>query len=346
MDYYMRATYPTGWTPQLLVMNVDGRLVGGAALKMRGVLGGRSATLLLPRNYGADFLVDPHHRDAFVRNALRFIFEKLRCQEIDLTMPSESPNLALLKEISKSLGLQDSNPPLRADLREHSVIEVKGTWDEFQKRRGINFVRRYKEIERLLRRAGRWRIRDIPLDGPEPVKIIRTIERNSWKDRWRRERGILSDPNLPAFFAYWKMRSADEGPFPRLHLLELNGEPIAYGITLELNRVGLCCKTSFDLRHAKLSPGEYVQNASIQKLYESGEVSEIDMLTGLSYIRRWSSLRRQRERIVITKTVPVLSSLVRTLEKSKYVRTSYKALRRVRGSPWKVGRNLPYEGPG
>ena len=341
IDHYMKAylkdSRRSGWTPKLFVMGVEGMLVGGAALNVRGVYGERTATLLLPKAYGADFVVDPEYREVFVSSVLEFLFKKAKCQFLDLTLPCESPNVGIIQERCRALGYEVNNAPLREDLREHSVIEVNGTWEDFKSSRGSGFVRRYKEIEQLLSKAGNWRTRQVPLDGPGPVEIIDTIERNSWKDGWRRERGIASDPNLPAFFAYWKLKSSLPGYYPSLYLLELNGEPIAHTIMMKLNGVALLRKTSFDQRYAKLSPGEYVQNAAIQDAFNSGEVSMIDFLTALPYLRRWTAKRLPRERVTASRSVPVLTSAVKTLEKSSLLRSTYKTL-------WRSRRRGPREG--
>jgi len=324
-ESYMDASRHVGWTPQLIVGKVDGRLAGVAALQTRGLFGGRTASSIFPRNYGTDFVVDPEYRELFIHNALRFLFEKLRCQYLDLIMPSESPNLELLRQTSGSLGLHFMKAPLGREFREHSVIEVTGSWDEFKSARGRKFVQRYREIERLLSKAGNWSTERMLLDGPEAVQMIETIEGNSWKDAWRKERGLTSDPNLPAFFAYWQLRSSVGGYLPELYLLKLNGQPIAYNIVMKLNGVAVLCKTSFDRRYAKASPGEYVQNAAIKDLFESGKIFKIDFLTALEYLHRWTSLHYTRERAIVSRTVPLLSVMVKILKKSKFVRNAYNA---------------------
>ena len=326
VECYMSAARRVGWTPQLIVGRSDGRLVGVAALQTRGIYGARTATSAFPRNYSTDFVVDPRHREDFIRGALKFVFEKLKCQHIDLIVPGESPNLGLLRQSSGALGLRFGVAPLRKEFTEHSVIEVSGTWDEFKSAKGKKFFSRYREIERLLNKSGDWTTARIPLDGPGPVEMVETVERNSWKDAWRKERGVLHDANLPAIFAYWRLKSSAGGYLPDLYLLKLNGEPIAYTIVLQLNGVALVCKTSFDNRYAKASPGEYVQNVALQDLFESGRVVRIDFLTALAYLSRWTSLRYRRERVTVTRTVPLLSAVVDTLGRSSIVRGGYNAV--------------------
>jgi len=325
VESYMDASRSLGWTPQLIVGRAHGKLAGVAALQTRGVLGNRTAISIFPRNYGTDFAVDPQNRELFILDTLRFLFEKLRCQYLDLIMPGESPNLELMRQFSGSLGLQFAIAPLGYEFAEHSVIEVTGTWDEFKSARGRKFVQRYREIERLLSKAGNWATERTLLDGPEAERMVETIERNSWKDAWRHERGIESDPNLPAFFAYWKLRSSVGGYLPELYVLKLNGQPISYTIVTKLNGVAFLCKTSFDRRYAKASPGEYVQNVAVQDLFESREVVRIDFLTALDYLNRWTSLHYTRERATISRTVPLLTGVVKTLKKSTLVRDTYNA---------------------
>jgi hypothetical protein len=327
VEYYMSECRSAGWTPLLMVMDVEDRLVGGAALKTKGIIGGRSAELLLPKVYGTDFVLDPQYREVFVHRLLRLLLVDLRCQIVDLTLPSESPNLSFMKGWCNALGLRLDRTPLREDLREHYVIDVAGNWNDFRNSRGKNFAHRFRDTEHLLKKAGESKVRQLNIDSAESEDIINTIEENSWKNTWRRERGIRSDPNLPAFFAYRKSKYPQER-FPRFWLLELNGVPIAYTIIIELNGVALLCKTSYDRRYAKMSPGEYVQNAAIKEMFDSQRFSKIDFLTSLPYIQRWTSHRLARERVAILRPVPVLSTIVRTFGRSKHVRAAYKTLRR------------------
>jgi hypothetical protein len=324
VEYYMGVSRSEGWTPQLITMTVDGRLVGIAAMKTKGILGARIATFL--KAFGSDFVVDPRYREAFVSNTLRFLLKGLRCQFLDLTFPSESPNLDLLKKICMSLRLRLDASPLDEYYREHSVLQVVGTWDEFRNMRGGNFVRHYGKIERKLTNAGKWRIERLAIDGPDPVDRINAVERNSWKNAWRRERGEEADSGLESFFGYWKSKSSDRWSLPRLWLLYLNDEPISFVIALQLNGVALLCKTSYDDRYMELYPGDYIQNAVIRDLFNSREVSKIDFLTALAYHRRWTSLRLTRERVTISQSVPLLSPLITTVGRNRYIRTAYHAV--------------------
>lgn len=129
IEHYMKGCRSEGWTPLLVVMTAQERLVGGAALRTKGVIGGRTAELLVPTGYGTDFVVDPQHREAFIRKLLRFLMINMRCQFLELVVPSESPNLGLLKGYSMTLGFEIDNAPLEEYLRKHSVIKVVGTWD-------------------------------------------------------------------------------------------------------------------------------------------------------------------------------------------------------------------------
>lgn len=310
-------------------MTADGRLVGIAAVKMRGILGARIARFLTV--FGSDFVADPRYRGAFVSNTVRFLMKDVRCQILDLTFPSESPNLDLLKKSCVSLRLELQNSPLGKFYREHTVLQVVGTWDEFRKARGSNFVRHYGKIERKLASAGKWRIERLIIDGPDSVDKINTVERNSWKNAWRKERGIDRDSGLEPYLSFWKSKSSDRMSLPKLWLLFLDNEPIAYAIVLQLNGIALLCKTSYDDRYGELYPGDYVQNAVIQDLFNSGEVSKIDFLTALDYHRRWTPFRLTRERVTISHGVPLLSPLLMTAGRNRNIRTVYQSLRRPFG---------------
>jgi len=332
VEFYMGDARSRDWTPQLLVMREGARVVGGAPLMTHGIMGARTATFMMPKPYGMDFVAEPAHREEFVRKALKFVLEDLKCQFVDVTLPGESQNLVQLRDISggSSLGLRYI--PLRDETREHTVLKVMGTWSEFQEGRGGNFIHYFRRAQHKLDRAGSWRARSIPMDGLEAEEAVKAIEKNSWKETWRKEVGMKVDPSLGVFFAY-RNSSFTDGYYPLLWLLELNGEPIAYMISANLNSVSLLCKTSFDQRFAKMSPGDYIQNVAMGRLYDSGEVSRIDFLTGLNYHRRWTSYRETRVRVVISRTIPGISSLIIALGRNKRVHNAYKRIRGRGGSP-------------
>lgn len=335
-------THPaSGWTPRLVVMRTGRRIVGAKLLKTKGVFGARVATDLYPVVYGTEFIVDPEYRRAFVQGTLRFLLGDLRCQFLDLTLPGESPNLPVLKEASLSMRLRMVSAPLKDFQVEHSVLQIASTWDEFEKRRGGNFARHFRKIEHKLDAAGDWRIERLRLDGPGPVSGVVEVEKNSWKEGWRRERGIVGgDPTLPQFFGY-RDSTAQDGDIPRLWLLVLNDVPIAYAIGAQLNGVAYLCKTSYDLRFANLYPGDLIQNAAIRDLFESKAVSSIDLLTPLSYHLRWTGYRPRRERMMISRTFPVLTSLVTTLSGSTQVRRVYKRIARPAQPAPREGASTP-----
>jgi len=330
VEYYSRASSLGRWTPQLILLKAKGDLLGAVALKTRGHFGVRTSTQLLPGVYGTDFVSNPDYLEELVLGTLKLVFGKLRCQFLDLTLPTESRSLTLLTKTCDGLGLKLEASPLKWHHREHSVLRVEGTWDEYRKGRGGNFVRHFRKIEGKLTISGEWQIERLVADGPEAAAKVSVVENNSWKVDWRNARRIKEDPDLKAFLEFWRFNPHEETDCPRVWLLELNGEPIAYTISLQLNGIAMLCKTSYDARYAKLYPGEYVQNAAIRDLFRPHEVSSIDFLTPLPYHRRWTTERLTRERVGVSRTVPILTDLATALERNRLFMSTYKSLRGFR----------------
>jgi hypothetical protein len=328
VSHYMRQCRHGGWTPQLILMTEGGRTVGCVALKTRGMFGVKTATQLLPGVDGTDFVADPAHLEGLVLATLKVVFDRLRCQFLDLTLPSESPSLELLRLSGGEIGLKLDNPPLKWHHKEHTVLRVQGTWGDFCKARGSNFVRHFKKIENRMSKEGEWKVERLVADGPEVMAKVHTVERNSWKEGWRKERGIKEDTDLDAFLEFWQ-ESTDPNDVPRVWLLTLNGEPIAHEISLKLNDVVFLCKTSYDDRYAKLCPGVYITNIAIADLYDPGKVSTIDFMTPLPYLIRWTSLRLRRTRVYFSRTVPFITPLVTTVARNSFAMNTYKSLRRA-----------------
>jgi CelD/BcsL family acetyltransferase involved in cellulose biosynthesis len=147
--------------------------------------------------------------------------------------------------------------------------------------------------ERALQRTGDLGFRTVA-GGPElpsALDHLLRVEASGWKAR--AGTAILNDPAAEALYRSFAARASARG-WLRVHLLELDGEPIAADLNCSFGRTGLLIKTGFDERHAALSPGLVLRARVLRAAIEEG-LEFYDFLAGAQpYKLRWGAQVRRR----------------------------------------------------
>jgi hypothetical protein len=90
----------------------------------------------------------------------------------------------------------------------------------------------------------------------------------SWKERWRTERGADLDSDLMMIWEASHHLTETESQFGvKVWFLEADNRPLAYVLVLQHKKVAFLCKSSFDERYRRFSPGIYALNAAIRDLF-------------------------------------------------------------------------------
>jgi hypothetical protein len=288
-----------------VVMSEGDTLVGLAAFRMTDMyvfwkprlFRFRSVKFLVSDVWTPDFVVRPDHRQEFVEGVLTLLFDKLGCRSASLTLPSESPNVPVLRKWCEEHGIAVQHRP-SDDCPQHAVLRVRGTWEEYLASRGRRYVQSCKRSERSLARAGRWSVSHGRVEGQAVVDKIMQVDRNSWKQEWRRHKGAEDDGDLVEVLDYHSY--APESKFcPLFWLLELDSRPIAFFVATILGDVAYIHKTSYDMRYGHFSPGKVLAMKMFHDLFEAGSVSRIDFFTSYDYMRPWTSETLSRETFMI-----------------------------------------------
>jgi hypothetical protein len=305
-----------GWHPLLLVLSVDGVPVGVAPLITRKRFGLRVTRFLLAPDLSPDFALEDRYRGQCIGQIVQFVFQKLRSDLLELTLPADSPNRGLLKAECESRMLHYELQKM-ARLG-HRLVPIYPSWDAFLSSQKHGFRSAGGELvylkhqslvdvnrmKRNLSRAGTWRIDYVDDLGKEPdeVQRIYAVEKLSWKEKWRRHRG-LAEEDLHVKIQGSIHASASEPSFKcSVCFLELNGQTIAYALIMEYGKLAYCAKTSFAEEYRRLSPGVFVVNESIHALCDQGQVREMDFLTDLPFHKRWPCTIAMRVRVVVSRS--------------------------------------------
>jgi len=298
-----------GWTPLPLVISANDIIGGIVPLMTRKRFGVRTVKFLSRNWLSPDLILDDQYRQTYASYILDFLFKTLRCQFVDLTLPVESPNLQILKQMCEAKRIYFWVNPYMG----HCIIQIQHTWDEFEKQRGYNFRRRFKRLERKLSQAGLWRTICIGKrnNGSDIIERILDVERKSWKQAWRARREIEMDQDL---LMVWRASQYTARTVPnfvwKVWFLELNGQTLAYTLVLQYKDTAYIVKTSFDDGYRKFQPSIYINNVAIRELFKERQVKNIDWLTDLHFHRNWTNISIPRVNVMMSR-----SSVIRTMIK-------------------------------
>jgi CelD/BcsL family acetyltransferase involved in cellulose biosynthesis len=311
---FMRLQMLEGWHPLLLLLSVDGVPVGVAPLMTRKHFGVRTTGFLLFPYLSPDFALEDRYRGQCIEKIVQFAFQKLQSDLLELTLPAESPNGRLLKVQCELRNLHYKVQNLPANVQGHRLVPIYPSWDEpfidsigkpiFLSSQGHEFTKNINRMKRNLNRAGTWRIHYVDDLSKEPheVERIHAVEKLSWKEELRRQRGE-ADESLHATVKGSIHASASEPNFKcSVCFLELNGQTIAYALSIRYGKLAYIAKTSFAEEYRNLSPGVFTVNESIRALCDQGQVIGIDFLTDLPFHKTWTTTLAMRVGVVVSRS--------------------------------------------
>jgi CelD/BcsL family acetyltransferase involved in cellulose biosynthesis len=313
--------------PLIFVLESGGKFLGVAPLSLSTRFGARYAKQLFEPSLSPDLIVEEENREIFVERLMNYVFRESNTQCLDLVLPSDSPNLRSIMALC-----QGERRPLEIlPSKGHGVIKVDASWHEYARVRGKNFRKHLIELDRKMKRVGKWQIVHSKLDADARAKI-EAIERSSWKEQWR-EKTNSSDDELAAIFETSEESSAIYPDFcADAWILEITDRPVAYSITLDYKGIEFAAKTSFDNQYRSLSPGIFLNTAVVRSVFETRRAQTIDFLTDLPATKRWSSDVATRTRILVTQkgvasaVLPIFSSVVDALGKTDRTRRVQNAI--------------------
>jgi CelD/BcsL family acetyltransferase involved in cellulose biosynthesis len=183
--------------------------------------------------------------------------------------------------------------------RVHRVVEhaspymrLAGSFDGVLAGRSSNLRSQVRRRRRALERAGRLELHTTT-GGSELDRAFDAfvaIEGSGWKT----EAGtaLAGDPAARALYRAFAHRAADRG-WLRLHLLTLDGRPLAGDFACVIGDQAFMLKTGYDAAHAGLSPGFVLRAEAIRYLIEQDGATGYDLLGGPdAYKLRWTGETR------------------------------------------------------
>jgi CelD/BcsL family acetyltransferase involved in cellulose biosynthesis len=176
-------------------------------------------------------------------------------------------------------------------------LELPGTWDALLASVSRNLRSQLGNRRRALEREGRLRFRTT-VGGEEELgrdlDAFLRVEGSGWKAG--SGTAILSDPRTQRLYTDFARAAAAAG-WLRLHLLELDGVPVAADLNCAFAGGTFLVKTGFDERYARFSPGLVLRGEVLRAAIQEGS-RFYDFLGGPDgYKLRWTTDLRPRTAI-------------------------------------------------
>jgi CelD/BcsL family acetyltransferase involved in cellulose biosynthesis len=175
-------------------------------------------------------------------------------------------------------------------------LALPASWEELLESVSRNLRSQLGRRRRALERAGRLRFRTT--SGGEALEHDLEAFLRLESSGWKADSGtaILSDPRTARLYRGFATAVAAAG-WLRLHLLELDGVPIAGDLDCAFGGGTFLIKTGFDERYAEFSPGLVLRGAVLRAAIEEGS-GFYDFLGGPdSYKLRWTTIVRRRSTV-------------------------------------------------
>ncbi len=293
--------------PLILVSSIDDKIVGLAPLKLKKTLVFQNVVFLLSFEHSSDFIVNEEYREDVLHNFIQIIFNKIKCKQIVLDLPSESKNLSVLTNVCSDCKLTFKKQYIES--MKHDLISVQGSFDEFEKYLGSETKKKFRRMSRNLDKMGPWKFKLVDdllnnQNAQDTFDKIIAIEKMSWKQNWRLQTGSTVDKALLWAWAS-SISVANTNPDFRFKIwfLELNDQAIAYDSVIEYKGTAYFLKTSYAEKYKQLYPGILICNFLISEQFRRREIRTIDFLTSFPYMKRWHVICAPRVRLTLSKGV-------------------------------------------
>ena len=264
--------------------------------------------------YSDIFLCDDF-REVCLTQLMDFLFEKINFRLAVITYPRSFFITKILKNFCTENGLYFLNRPHMGN----AILHFGNDWNAYYKSLKKGNRKQFRRTKNHLDRLGNWNISCFDLTNDSIEKILR-VERFSWKAEWRARRNEDRDHDLMVFLNVGKQKvSANSNYEFKVWILELNGQPIAYQLTLLYNGISYLVKTSYDANFEKITPGKFLINFIVKELFKQKSVDTIDFITDLQFLHSWEPQIRKRERMYIERK-PLWLVVLRIIDRYPHIK--------------------------
>ena len=166
-----------------------------------------------------------------------------------------------------------------------SFISVQGSAEEYFGSLSKNFLRNYRRIGRRIEEQPEACFRFETGNSSVNAEQFMDIEHQGWKAQ--RKTSIRSDESYVAFFRLLTERMDEQG-WLRWAFLDIDGEPAAGQFMVQNGGTLYVIKIGYNEKFSKLSPGAALFGRVIENAFKSGEVNEVNFMSGYPWMKDWN----------------------------------------------------------
>jgi hypothetical protein len=260
------------------------KIVGFAPLLMRSRFGFRYVCSF-DQYTCPEFLYDDY-RETCINQMVSILFRRLNCESAEITFRDESTNEKILDKVCGRMNFSYKAFPQEGQ----AIIPVKNSLNSFRQSLNRKDKKEFRRISRKLDKLGSWKISCSDIDQSSITKIW-AIERHSWKTQLKGKKKAIKDWGLSAILKGAERNKAGKSYFEsKVWFLELNGTPISYVLTMKRNKTEIFAKTSFDARLREVSPGIFLMDTLIERVFSGKLANKIDFISNLPFAQVWKPL--------------------------------------------------------
>lgn len=165
-----------------------------------------------------------------------------------------------------------------------SFIPAQGDATQYFQTLSKKFHRNYRRIVRRIEGQPGVQFRFEEGGGEINAERFMDIEHKGWKAR--RKTSIRSNPSYVEFFRSLVKQMEKQG-WMRWSFLDIDGQTVAGQFMVQSGTTLYVVKIGYDETASKLSPGAALFGRTIEWAFESGEIDEINFMSGYSWMRDW-----------------------------------------------------------
>ena len=215
----------------------------------------------------------------------------------NLTFMAGSDNQKILEMVCKKRGLGVS----RFVGAGEAIIPVLSSLEDFRGSLDRKVRKEFRRFGNKLDKLGSWSISCCGVDR-NSVRKVWAVEKYSWKNELEGKKNAIKNWGIGLALSGAQRGNECGGFFDsELWFLDLNDMPIAYVLVLKRHQIVFFAKTSYDQRFRAASPGKFLMNALIERVFQDSLAKKIDFFSNLPFVRFWKPVVKKRVTIKIEK---------------------------------------------
>ncbi len=181
------------------------------------------------------------------------------------------------KVFCRSRAIVDKSDP-------ESLIRIQGDASQYFQTLSKKFHKNYCRILRRIEEQPEVQFRFEEGGGELQAERFMDIEHQGWKAR--RKTSLRSDSSYVAFFRLVVKQMEEQG-WLRWAFLDIDGKTVAGQFMVQSGTTLYVVKIGYDESFSKLSPGTALFGRTIEWAFKSGQIEEINFISGYSWMKDW-----------------------------------------------------------